>query len=131
MHLTANYLVPGLGYSFTVEQVANAVVSDSNMSSLGRHSRRLESGPDYVSYVKTTEYRIAVRVGHHNTYGYDYHFMEQLSDGSWAHKPGILYSRNDINDPETDLWNLYNVDNVLLYSGFYDSDIIYLAVSIS
>jgi len=129
--------VPGSTSNYTVQQVANCVISDSTLSGLGISIRKLESGLDYVSYVKTNEFRVAVRIGYHAV-SYsggvlmqrDFHFMEQLSNGTWAHKPGyLLQSRNDITDPETDPWNLYYSNGTLAYPSFYDSDIIYLAVS--
>ena len=132
---TQNWFINGFSGTWTVNDVANFVKGDSRLATYGISCRILESGLSYVSYVKTNEYRIAVRIGIHPgypvAYRYDYHFMEQLSDGSWAHKPGMLSSCNDISDPETDYWNVYNADGSVLYQGYYNSDIIYLAISIT
>ena len=132
---TYDWYITGFSGSWTVNDVANFVANDSRLAYYHISCRILESGLDYVSYVKTTEYRIAVRIGVHPDYPvgykYDYHFMEQLSDCTWAHKPSWLPSRNDITDPETDSWNIYNVDGSVKYQDYYNSDIVYIAVTLN
>lgn len=131
MRLSISLNVPSLSSNYTVQEVAQNVVNDPALYANNRKARILESNMNYTSYIKNTEYRVAVRVGTNNPdYPglHDYHFMEQLNDGSWAHKPAVNYSRNDILNPETDDWNQY-ANNILVREKFYDSVIIYLAIS--
>ncbi|MBO4363205.1 MAG: hypothetical protein J5912_02345 [Clostridia bacterium] len=131
LRLTEDLQVPITGY-YTVDNVADAVCSDLNLALNNLKARKLNSNMTYIAYVKTNEYRVAIRVGYHyvnGSYRRDYHFMEQLSDGTWAHKPGATPSMNNISNPETDSWHLYDNNHNILYSNFYDSVTIIIAVS--
>jgi RHS repeat-associated protein len=115
---------------YTVDSVANAVIKD--MDALGRSAREI-NGPN--SRISDNEYRIAVRVkkypeykidGAGNIYlDWDYHFMVQTSDGNWAEKHGAggatIYHNGG--NPNTISWDLGNT------KGYYDSAIIYLAIT--
>ena len=132
LRLTSDLFVPLSTSYYTVSDVANAVCGDPALAANNLKARVLGSDMTYIAYVKTNEYRVAVRVGYHNVGGVyvrDYHFMEQLSDGSWAHKPSIYPSMNNISNAETDNWNLYGPNGSVLYGNFYDSDTIIIAVS--
>ncbi len=124
------------------------------INNLPKNCRVLESGTSYTSFVRTNEYRIALRIGEHTITRkllaidgtvqtitqriIDYHFMEHLNTGKWAHKPGEAPSINGITNPETYNWYLrYSTWNVNLnqyveetYNQFYDSTIIYIAVAV-
>jgi hypothetical protein len=109
------------------------------------HARLLTSG---YSDIQTYEYRIAFRVGNiANTSGDyfytepdgdgpynlidDFHFMIQLSDGSWAGKQGSLNSEQFPYGyfPTTMDWNLYKDASFYEYvSNFYDSNTVYFAI---
>ena len=104
-----------------VHSVANSVISD--METLGRSARIIDN---YNSAISDNEYRIALRVGYYNEYIYDYHFMVQTSSGKWAEKHGsggatVLHNKGN---PNTISWDLPGFMN-----GFYNSEIVYLAVS--
>ena len=115
---------------YTVDSVANAVIKD--MEALGRSAREIK-GPN--SRISDNEYRIAVRVKKYPVYkedkygnfylDWDYHFMVQTSDGSWAEKHGAggatIYHNGG--NPNTISWDLGNT------KGYYDSGIIYLAIT--
>ena len=87
-----------------------------------------------------TEYRIAFRIGIgeeriiEGMLDFDYHFMMQLSDGSWAEKLPGEYSRLVSGshaglDPGTYPWNKgYMWGKGIEYNGFYSSDTVYFAV---
>ena len=116
-----------------VKAVAKAVIED--LRKLGRSGRILDN---INSEIYSNEYRIAVRCGTrkykfvngkfiYNSKGsYDYHFMYQTSSGAWAEKHGI--GGNSIihyvrENPDTLSWDLDNL------KGYYDSDIVYIAVT--
>ena len=52
----------------------------------------------------------------------DYHFAVQLSDGSWADKPGKKPSRWNVLDGDAIAWNLANIKN------YYNTETVYFAV---
>ena len=61
---------------------------------------------NYNSEINANEYRIAARVP--NAYGYNYHFIYQLSDGTWAGKDGSnssLHFGNKNPDTSPEMWN--------------------------
>lgn len=117
----------------SVEKVYQYVEQDQ--IERGRSIRPL-SGAD--APVFPNEYRVALRVGTklyydpyeshisgHIVYRWDYHFMVQVSDGSWAEKHG--YSGNSYCNPiglnpENISWDLWP------YVGYYDSPIVYYAI---
>ena len=104
-----------------VHSVANSVISD--METLGRSARIIDN---YNSAISDNEYRIALRVGYYNEYICDYHFMVQTSSGKWAekHGPGGSTVLHNKGNPNTISWDLPGFMN-----GFYNSEIVYLAVS--
>ena len=87
----------------------------------------------YDSPIEDNEYRIAVRV--HNPEPvwtangprvlFDYHFMIQTSSGGWAEKRGSNGATREYTsrNPAKISWDLDGME------GFYDSTIIYLAVT--
>lgn len=52
----------------------------------------------------------------------DYHFAVQLSDGSWADKPGQMPSRWNALDGTAIAWDLSNVKN------YYNTETVFFAV---
>lgn len=76
--------------------------------------------------INENEYRVALRVTTSGTY--DYHYMIQLEDGSWAHKPGSLPSEYlGFINPSTYDWSYYYGSRIGWC--YYNSDVIYFAVS--
>lgn len=69
--------------SFDVDYIAEQVLKD--VKSLGRTIRIIDG---YDSPIYSNEYRIALRTGVN-----DYHFMLQLNNGTWAHKPASFPTR--------------------------------------
>ena len=106
------------------------------------HVRRLSSG---ISLIRDNEYRIAFRMGcfrlsdssfpdkpWNDFSPYDsFHFMIELSDGSWADKFGPMESKNySLHEtPETIDWlrSFYYTDYII--SDFFDSETAYFAIS--
>ena len=88
------------------------------------------------SPIYSNEYRIALR-----TWTGDYHFMLQLNDGTWAHKPSIAETRIITNiNPSAVNWDQPIIDLAYLQStgivkevgvnpNYYNSKTIYFAVS--
>jgi hypothetical protein len=124
--------VLGVSAWATVEMVAAKTIAyfNAKTAGTGRTIRRIPGvnlTPTY--FIASNEYRVAVRVVTSGTDSqYDYHYMLQVNDGSWAHKPGSGNSAllGHIN-PTTYNWN-YN------YGGSigvvkYNSNVIYFAVS--
>ena len=112
----------------SVDSVAAAVAAD--MEALGRGCRTLKR---YDSPIEDNEYRIAVRVhGPEQVWTmsglavlFDYHFMVQTDSGGWAEKQGSrgatrFYSTKN---PAKISWDSDGME------GYYDSEIIYLAIT--
>lgn len=98
----------------TLSGVASLVLRD--MQVLGKNVRIIESpneakGGEYVVALKTTT----------SPFFFDYHFARQLSDKTWADKPGASASRWNKIDGEAQIWDG-------LFSPEYDSDTVYFAV---
>ena len=119
----------------TVDEVAGWVIDDFWRAD-HRPIREISSASASIS---STERRIALRIGRRyllisgSYYDfYDFHFIRQTSTGRWAHKPGSLPSIYTTTNPTTFSWDLYGTDNygnlVVLYSGFYNSDVVYFAI---
>ena len=118
----------GVGWDFytgplSVDAIADIVVAE--LKELGREGRIIV-GPD--APIAKNERRIAVRVGTKSFNGnnaYDYHFVLQLSDGSWAEKHGDNDpSKCTFGEMSDDVpWDMNDGD------GYYDSKIIYLAIT--
>jgi len=107
----------------TVETVAEATINYFRTNYPIRSIRRIDGTSLTSTYqINDNEYRVALRVkngtGEYSRY-WDYHFMIQLSDGSWAHKRGTTNSRNlGYINPSTAVWKIW-----------YDSEVIYFAVT--
>ena len=99
---------------------------------------------DETSLLKPNEYRIAMRIGYYSEEYKDVHYMKQLYDGTWAHKPGYLASEHKSAsfNVGTGIWStpinynsmyqaIYPYSYQTPYYGFYNSNTIYFAVSIS
>ena len=120
----------GKPYIASLSSVASSIEED--MKTLGRSVRRLNS---YNSSIKDNEYRIALRVKSFPFtkdrtgqiyFDWDYHFMVQTATGAWAekHGPGGDALVHEIGEtPETISWDRGN------RIGYYDSEIIYFAIS--
>jgi len=105
----------------SVYAVANAVESD--LKNLGRGCRRIDS---FNSPIRDTEYRIALRVSDpEGALFWDYHFMVQTDTGGWAekHGPGGSTVYHSSGNPTTLSWDCDP------YVGFYNSDIVYFAIT--
>lgn len=109
-----------------VESVAKAVESD--MKCYGYKIRRISG---YDAEIYDNEYRIALRTGKWEGIERigDYHFMIQVNTGQWAEKHGkegntILWGHGW--NPENIYWLYVNRDGKKYY---YDSEIIYFAIS--
>jgi len=113
----------GLTGGSTVETVAEATINYFRTNYPTRSIRRIDGTSLTPTYqINDNEYRVALRVkngtGEYSRY-WDYHFMIQLSDGSWAHKRGTTNSRNlGYINPSTAVWE-----------NGYDSEVIYFAVT--
>ena len=111
----------GVSSGDSVETVATATKAYFNNVASPRTIRRI-SGINLTPtfYINENEYRVALRVATNGTY--DYHYMIQLEDGSWAHKRGSTPSEylGFINPSDYDWINEYIN---------YDSNVIYFAVS--
>ena len=119
---------PMQGYS--VEDVAVAVMQD--LTARGRSCRFIDGANAEIS---DDEYRIALRVKQQPMalqtpsgviIDWDYHFMVQTSSGAWAEKHGpggdsILHAVGET--PDTISWDCGT------QIGYYDSKIIYFAIS--
>ena len=103
---------------------------EADLKAMGYTVRRI-SGPNDKVY--DDEYKIALRVGtrpyaYHADSGmplYDYHFMRQTNTGQWAEKHG--------SEGSTYLWPLGETPDTVPWTlgglPYYDSDIIYYAIS--
>lgn len=80
----------------------------TQVRNMGRHIRVLDGVDDYVH--STNEYKVAMRTRPDTWLQIgDYHFMYQLSDGTWAHKQGDMSSANlGAINPTTYDWGSYN-----------------------
>lgn len=127
-YITYNLL--GVSEWDDVETVAAATIVYFNNYYSGqsptRTIRRIPGRNNIPTFeIEDNEYRVAVRVVDTGD-DYDYHYMLQLDDGSWAHKPGNAPSEQfGFNNPSTSVWEHYYGD---LYIN-YNSDVIYFAVS--
>lgn len=126
--------ISGKPFQMDVDSVANSVLSD--LEYWGRGGRIL-SGPN--AYINRNEYRIALRVKKEPSvvsftsmrmedivYDWDYHFMVQTSTGQWAEKHGRAGSslcHEAGMTPATISWDLED------QTGYYDSEIVYIAVT--
>ena len=108
------------GNKITANQVSNVGIVAfrimDDIKAMGGSARIIsldgEIGPD--------EYRIAVRCGER-----DYHVMVQNNDGTWSEKHGNAGDslQHEIGwTPDQDTWDMNEGD------GYYDSDVIYIAV---
>ena len=116
-----------MSYGDSVETIYSRVASIVS-NDYGRRCRRMNAKDDYL---RSNEYKIAMRVGNHKyevngkTYvDYDYHFMVQVNTSDWAHKQGKTSSAflGHI-DPSTYNWSAGT------YSNFYNSSTLYFAVT--
>lgn len=117
-----------IGFSSEDTSVENRAFHTVNyINSLeGRSIRRIEGENNLPTFeIKDNEYRVALRV-EKDHYEHDYHYMIQLDDGSWAHKPGGLGQPTRIGfiNPSEYTWYVYGYD-----TRKYDSDVIYFAVT--
>ena len=121
---------------YNMSALIDAITKD--LEALGRGCRVLKSINDSIA---ENEYRIAVSYGKrmyryfpgsdHYEYVqyngfYDYHFMVQLSDGTWSEKHGTGGSSIQHNygeTPDTLSWDLGNL------TGYYNGGIKYLAIT--
>ena len=111
------------GTTASVDSIAGWVLTD--LGRCGRISRIISSS---TAYVNSNEYRIAVRTGSYNG-TWDYHFMLQCSNGGWCEKPGPAATKYDgMVNPSTFSWDLHYTDGSVYRYGFYNSNIIYIAV---
>lgn len=117
----------GVNTGNTVEEVAAATINYFESNYPSRTIRRIPGTNLTPTYqINNNEYRVALRLKDKpNLYHcWDYHFMIQLSDGSWAHKRGTGNSSYlGFINPSTAVWpGTYPND-------YNDSDVIYFAVS--
>ena len=104
---------------YTVEEFCALVMRD--MLALGKDVVIVNS-PSEKSY---DQYIVALKSSTKlNPYNYvtDYHFAVQLSDGTWADKPGKYPSRIGALDGEARYWDAPN------QKGYYDTNTIFFAV---
>lgn len=107
-------------YNESVQSVANKVQADV---ALRNRTIRVIDGP--YGHINDDEYRFCMRVGSHPGYPPDYHFWLQTSTGEWCDKAGWFNAatpKGDVN-PTNEIWNMGT------YYNFYDSDIIYFAIT--
>ena len=89
-----------------------------------------------------TEYRIVLRVAAKlmpnipisDMYGFDFHFMAQLSDGRWAQKTPIIFSEivpgtGPGIDPAKFPWDAGDIWGIERWQEWYSSDAVYFAVT--
>jgi hypothetical protein len=106
----------------SVEQCATQTKVIFDGLNLGRQIRIVNNYNTPTFDIADNEYRVAIRVRTLNS-GYnnwDYHYMIQLDDGSWAHKQGGYESEelHYINPSSTEPW-----------AAGYDSNVLYFAVT--
>ena len=111
-----------------VKDYANAVIAD--LKTMNRSARIISSS---TATIQNNEYRIALRVGtkpipeffEKGYIVYDYHFMVQTDSGQWAEKHGIggdSILHEEGLTPDSIPWTIGD-------NPYYDSEIIYLAIS--
>ncbi len=109
---------------YSVETVAFYVKTD--LGKMGRTARIIDS---YNSPILNNERRIAIRVGtnvNEKDNKYDYYFMKQNNDGTWAEKHGIRgnsIKHKKGKNPDNISWDLGK------YKNYYNSNIIYMAIT--
>lgn len=79
---------PELNSAYFIERIINKINSTIN----GNTSFICRSINSYNDVINVDEYRIAARVPHDDVY--NYHFIYQLSDGTWAGKDDTSFSRH-------------------------------------
>ncbi len=101
------------------DKIAKGVITD--MEGWGESARIIEN---YNSDIYENERRIAARVSTEKG-KYDFHFMMQMADGTWAEKNGEggTSINHAVDDPNDISWYLRE------YDLSYDSDIVYLAIT--
>jgi hypothetical protein len=104
----------------TPEEITEFVKRD--MDTLGKNVRVVQSPSDKLDDEYIVAMRTATRV-YPLTGLVDYHFAVQLSDGSWADKPGPKPSRWNVLDGPTIAWDLDGWRN------YYDIGPVYFAVT--
>jgi hypothetical protein len=126
-----NGSVLGVSSWATVEIVATKTIEYFNKKTAGtgRTIRRIAGVNHVPTYtIASNEYRVALRVVKSGTANsiYDYHYMIQINDGTWAHKPGSGNSEHlgYINPTTYDWTYVYSSG-----AARYNSDVIYFAVS--
>ena len=82
--LTTTFLDPKLNSSYFIGRIISTIEYNTSFT-----CRSIEA---YDSAIDADEYRIAARVPHKD--GYNYHFIYQLSDGTWAGKDDSSPSRH-------------------------------------
>ena len=113
----------------TLNEIITAVAADMGQGFEGG-GRQIASNTASIAFY---EWRIAFRIGMHYIYNggsyyyvWDYHFWRQTSTGTWCHKPGANPSVHfGYVTPHTANWNLGG------YTNFYDSNTIYMAITIN
>ena len=104
---------------YTPEEITGFIQRD--MDALNKSVRVVDSPKDkfdneYIVAMKTSTIVIpSIGVA-------DYHFAVQLSDGSWADKPGQTPSRWNVLDGAAIAWDLGNIKN------YYNTETVYFAV---
>ena len=104
---------------YTPEEITEFIQRD--MDALNKSVRVVDSPKDkldneYIVAMKTSTIVISsIGVA-------DYHFAVQLSDGSWADKPGQKPSRWNVLDGAAIAWDLGNIKN------YYNTETVYFAV---
>ena len=104
---------------YTPEEITMFVERD--MNALDKSVRVVDSPNDkfeneYIVAMKTSTIIIPY-IG-----AADYHFAVQLSDGSWADKPGLTPSRWNALDGTAIAWDLGSIKN------YYNTETVYFAV---
>ncbi len=132
-----------LQYAHTTDELLDAVQTEFEEFMDDQRIIYFELGAYNSTINPSTYYRVALRVGYLDLNGngqfdygndlFDYHWMVQLGDGTWADKRGDLPSRivpnsNMILNPENISWDLYEF-GTLLCPQFYDSDVIVYAIA--
>ena len=111
--------------AYSVEEISEFVIKD--MKSLGKSVRIINSPSDK----EVDEYIVALKTSDIVLEGIaDYHFARQLSDGTWADKPGTYPSRWNEIDGTSELWDLGGLQYGTFYDDYYNSDTIYFAVKV-
>lgn len=104
---------------YTPEEITGFIQRD--MDALNKSVRVVDSPKDKLD----NEYIVAMKTSTNviPSIGFaDYHFAVQLSDGSWADKPGQRPSRWNALDGATIAWDCGNIKN------YYNTETVYFAV---